>query len=491
MRNVPSLLIRQIKASLCGHFEVVQLLLEAGALCERDTFQGERCIYNALNDRIRNLLLLYDYSKSTDPLQPFAAHILSLLTLEHPQTSDIIVASAEKSFRLHKFVLSARSPYFCKKLAAAPETSSWRLATTIPPQAFDIAIKYLYFGEIPNDVGGGPGTGSTEDEILQGIDKITRQLEIRNLWDGIVESGDRRLARQRRTDEVEKGRNQIERWFRDNVLKHQIMVEKSAAEEVKWDRHNGIFADVLLQADAEENFLEDDCSDEPQPLVNGRLRTPINRIPVGPLGLTSRSLSPHRRSRRSTLFPTHRAMLSRSEFFSTMFSSGFREAQNTEYLQIIPIDCSPEVLEIVLTFLYTERTDFGLRYAVDVLFAAEMLLIDKLKMKAAVIISTLGSASMSQIPARLETAALHEPVTEQDELDIYDVVRAGWSTRMTRLEEFGARYIAYRLEAYIDDPEFEELIRESASRIKDRQETDTIELLDEYVLRLLVTNVHY
>ena len=30
------------KASLCGHFEVVQLLLESGALCERDTFQGER-----------------------------------------------------------------------------------------------------------------------------------------------------------------------------------------------------------------------------------------------------------------------------------------------------------------------------------------------------------------------------------------------------------------------------------------------------------------
>lgn len=68
------------KASLCGHYEVVQLLLEAGALCLRDTFQGQRCLYNALNDRIRNLLLSYDYSKSTDPLQPFAAHITSLLT---------------------------------------------------------------------------------------------------------------------------------------------------------------------------------------------------------------------------------------------------------------------------------------------------------------------------------------------------------------------------------------------------------------------------
>src|ERR1700712_3768515 len=85
------------KASLCGHFEVVQLLLEAGALCERDTFQGERCLYNALTNRIRNLLLQYDYSKSTDPLQPLASHITSLLTRETPKTSDIcLTASSEE-----------------------------------------------------------------------------------------------------------------------------------------------------------------------------------------------------------------------------------------------------------------------------------------------------------------------------------------------------------------------------------------------------------
>lgn len=483
------MLIRQIKASLCGHYEVVQLLLESGALCERDTFQGERCLYNALNDRIRNLLLSYDYSKSTDPLQPFAAHITSLLALEHPQTSDILVASAEESFRLHKFVLSARSPYFSKKLGATPETTSFRLATTIPPQAFDIAIKHLYFGDIPHDVGGGPGTGFTEDEILEGIDKITKQLEIRNLWDGIVELGDRRLARQRRTDEVEKGRTQIGAWFRDNVLRHKFTVEKSLAEAVKWDRHNSIFADVLLKADADDGCTEEDGVNEQQSLSNGRLRATTDRIPVGPLGLISRSPSRQRKARRSTLFPAHRAMLIRSEFFSAMFSSNFREAQNTEYLQIIPIDCSPEVLEIVLTYLYTEKTDFGLTYAIDVLFAAEMLLIDKLKMKAAVVISTLGSASMSQIPARLETAAIQEPAVEQDEIDVYDVIRAGWLTRVTRLEEFGARYMAYRLEAYIDEAEFEDLIRESASRIKNRQETDTIELLDEYALRPRAPNV--
>ena len=448
-------------------------------MCERDTFQGERCLYNALNDRIRELLLSYDYSKSTDPLQPYAAHITSLLAIEHPKTSDILVASAEESFRLHKFILSARSPFFSKKLAAAPETTSWKLAPTVPPQAFNISINYLYLGAIPNDVGGGPGTGYTEDEILEGIDKIWKHLEIRNLWDSILEAGDRRLTRQRRTDEVAKGRTQIETWFNDNVLRHKFTVDKSKAGGVKWDRNNAIFADVLLQADEAEDPDDDDSFVERDASTNGQPLALPDRIPIGPLGQASRSPSRHRKPRKSTLFPAHRAMLMRSEFFSVMFSSSFREAQNTDYLQIIPIDCSPEVLEIVLTFLYTDKADFGLQYAIDVLFAAEMLLIDRLKTRAAVVISALGSASMSQIPSRLDTDVSLETASKEDELDAYDVIRAGWLTRVRRLEEFGAKYMAYKLEAYIDEPEFEDLIRESASRIKNRQETDTIEVLDE------------
>ena len=211
----------------------MQLLLESGALCERDTFQGERCLYNALNDRIRNLLLSYDYSKSTDPLQPFAAHITSLLTRDHPKSTDLLVTGAHQSFQLHKFILSARSPYFSRKLAAAPETTSWKLPATVPDPAFAIAIRYLYFGEIPNELGGGPGTGFSDDEVLEGMDKITKQLEIRNLWDGILEAGDRRMARQRRQDEVERGRAQVDEWFHNNVIRHQISIDSSKASEVR------------------------------------------------------------------------------------------------------------------------------------------------------------------------------------------------------------------------------------------------------------------
>ncbi|CAG7941856.1 unnamed protein product [Penicillium salamii] len=435
-----------ILASLCGHYETAQLLLESGALCERDTFQGERCLYNALNDRIRNLLLEYDYSKSTDPLQPLAAHITSLLVRETPVTADIVVTASEQSLHLHKFILAARSPYFLAKLAAAPESATWKLPNTIPPEAFGAAIKYLYLGEAPRDLRSGPGTGFTESETFAGVDRISKYLDIPRLPESILESGDRRRARQRRNDEISKGRDQMDQWFQKNVLGNRIVVETSKVNDVKWNRINPIFADVLLRADELPEEEEEDIASNGAPTE----------------------------APKSTIFPCHRAMLLRSEFFHTMFSSTFREAYVKDQLTIIDVDCSPEVLEIILTFLYTERADFPLEIAVDVLFAADMLFIEKLKTKAAVVISTLGSAGMSQAEA-----AKTRGTTDEDDIDIYSIVKAAWLTRVQRLEEFAARYLAYRLEAHIDTPEFAELIQESASRIKARQETDSIEMLDD------------
>ncbi len=436
-----------------------------------------RCLYNALTDRIRNLLLSYDYSKSSDPLQPLAFHLTSLLTRETPETVDITVTTSSDSFRLHKFVLSARSPYFSKKLEGAPEIILWKLPPTIPPQAFGIAIKYLYLGELPRDLGGGPGTGFTDSEILTGLDKISKHLEIKSLSQLVLDGGDRRLARQRRAEELDKGRDQLEIWFRGNVLQYAVTTETDRADEVKWDRNNAIFADVLLRADEES---EEDGARVGIDDTENRDRAASHTNALGiPLELqqsqpASRTHSRSRKGKRSKLFPAHRAMLIRSEFFLTMFSSSFREAQNTPHLQIIPIACSPAVLEIILTFLYTEKADFPLDIAVDVLFAADLLFLERLRMRAAVVISTLGNGTAGGL-----SNPAGDDVREEEPIDVYEILRAAWLTRVQRLEEFAARYIAYRLESYIDDPEFAEIVKESAGRISARQETDSIELLDD------------
>ncbi|KAH0846425.1 BTB/POZ domain containing protein [Fonsecaea pedrosoi] len=421
----------------------------------------------------------YDY---TPLILPLASHLTSLLSREHPKTHDITVVTPSESFRLHKFVLSARSPYFKSKLSQSPDTKLWKPAPTIPPQSFAIALKHLYLGEVPRDLGGGPGTGFTDSEILAGVDRISKHLEIHNLSQLILDSNDRRLARQRRQDEVQRGRDQLEQWFRENVLKHVIEVEISRADDVKWDRDNGIFADVLLRADEDED--EEEIAPERQPQQSQSATNALG-IPIDQRSNTSRSPSRSRKPRKSKIYPCHKAMLIRSEYFTTMFESSFREAQDTPHLQIVPIDCSPEVLEIILTFLYAEKAEFGLDVAVDVLFAADMLFLEKVKAKAALVISSLGSGNAMAMPTAIspelatENGTSATPPEVEEDLDIYEILRAAWFTRVQRLEEFAARYIAYRLESYIDDPDFAELVKESASRISARQETDSIELLDD------------
>ena len=467
-----------ILASLCGHFELVQMLLEQGAKCERDTFQGERCLYNALNDRIRNLLLSYDYSKSTDPLQPLAAHVTSLLTRDSPQTADITLHTSDMSFQLHKFVLSARSPYFQKKLREKPETKSWKLAPKIATDSFETCLRYLYFGEASIR---GQDTDAAETWVLEGVDKLSRQLEIPQVFDAILNPGDRRQVRQRRQDEVERGRDQMQAWFREHVLQKQFEVDADKTNEVQWKRDNPSFADVLLLADVNDEDDPDETAD-----------TPTSSIPIEPSQTNNTTTS-----RRKTLFPAHRAMLLRSELFATMFTSQFREGQistatpsdptsndptdSTTPLQIIPVDCTPAVLSVILTFLYTENASFPLSIALDVLHAADMLFIEKLKQRAALLISTLGNGAASSITETDNPRGnTPKPDIEEQPLEwIYEVVRSGWDCRVHRLEEFGARYMAYRLESYIDDEEFKELVRESAARIKLRQETDTVEIVDD------------
>jgi ankyrin repeat/BTB/POZ domain-containing protein 1 len=311
----------------------------------------------------------------------------------------------------------------------------------------------------------GPKSVASEEEIIRGIDKVSKHLEIERLWEGILAGNDRRIARQRHQDEVSLGRDQLEQWFKANVLAHEITIDSSRANDVKWTRNNSIFADVILRADTPS---EAPSAQNPSPQMDG--------IPIGP---SPSAPAPPPRS--SLLIPCHRAMLIRSEYFSTMFSSSFLEAQETPYLQIVSVDVSPAVLQVILTFLYTEKVDFPLELAIDVLFAADMLFIEKLKTKAAILISSLGMGSSSALVDRTH-AQDHGGVDDKAELiNIYDVIRAAWMTRVQRLEEFAARYLAYRLEEYVDDEEFEELILESAARVENRQETDTIELLDEYV----------
>ncbi|KAF5645616.1 BTB POZ domain protein [Fusarium sp. NRRL 52700] len=462
-----------IIASLCGHYELVRLLLESGALAERNTFQGERCIYNALNDRIRNLLLQYDFSKSSDPYVYWSTHISTLLGRASPKTTDITLVSGSRSFDLHKFILIARSPYFRAKLAAVPDTTTWKLANAVPVQSFIIVLRYLYLGEVPRDIAPVGGADS-EEEVFKGLDKVSKQLKVESLWETILAGGDRRLARQRYQSEVDRARGQFQSFFKLNVLGLKMVVNTDQVKDIKWKYDNSMFADVILRAD-EPIDIEDEKSGQTTPTRDAPT------IPIGPAGDQESVIK-----RRSVLYPAHRAMLIRSEYFEKMFSGDFVESKRDEHLRIITVDCTPAVLEIILTYLYTETVSCPLEHALDLLYAADMLFLDNLKSKAALTISTLGSGTSNVLVDRTHGEVQRngemdeeEEQIEMEPVNIYDVIHAAWDLRVQRLEEFAARYLAYRLEDYIDEEDFQALIAESAQRITVREETDTIELLDD------------
>lgn len=446
----------------------LQLSGKTGALAERNTFQGERCIYNALNDRIRNLLLQYDFSKSSDPYVYWSTHISALLNRTVPKTSDISLTSDTHTFNLHKFLLASRTPYFRKKLESQPDTQSWHLANTVPVEAIHIVLRYIYLGDLPKDIVPA-GSPTSEEEVIKGLDKISKQLEVEHLWEAILSGNDRRLARQRYIDEEERAIKQIGEFFKSKVLGHKMVVDTERVNDIQWNYDNPAFADVLLRAD--ETY---DSETQETPILNGQ------GIPIGTSNDTNKP------PRKSALYPVHKAMLIRSEYFDKMFSGDFVESHRSENLHIVTIDCTPAVLELVLTFLYTENTICPLEHALDLLYTADMLFLDTLKSKAAQAISTLGSGTTNVLIDRTHkhiNGDAPEPNTpeqiEMEPINIYDVIHAAWDLRVQRLEEFAARYLATRLEDYIDDPDFQELIRESAERITRREETDTIELLDD------------
>ena len=62
-----------------GHNDVVEFLLEAGAVCNEYTFDGDRCHYAALNLGIRTLLRQFE--ARPPPLSPLATSLRALCTL--------------------------------------------------------------------------------------------------------------------------------------------------------------------------------------------------------------------------------------------------------------------------------------------------------------------------------------------------------------------------------------------------------------------------
>lgn len=479
-----------ILGSLCGHIKIVQLLLSRGAVCDRDTFQGARCIYGALNDEIRDVLISFDISKKVDMSQPFASHITSLLNpMMQLSNQDIAfhfshihgtLARDLRSFRLNRFILAARSPYFQSKLSPG---GSWDKKTFIEmpantnPEAFKIVVDYMYLRTdgLPID------QERTQDELIKfankmKLDDLSQGIQ---MIKGITEKKEKaKIKHDVSFKFIEKARKDMEDFCKNDIIKNKITLPISfqdADEEID-------FEDIDTQTYLDESVK--------LKLVQS---SAICDIIVSSIDIASGSV---------VYYPTQKSILARSEYFETMFKSDIFTSSEEElpvykdhditlnkeiidrvllsptHIPVIRIStsCSSEdVAEIILSFLYYDNvTHIPLDITIDILFASDELFLERLKTMCAVnITSTFSDPSFSDFKA----------LNEKVGYDAYELIRISWQTRCNKLEQHITKIIAHHLSYIYNDAKEHQLlvnlIEESSERIRERQDTDTIELVDD------------
>ena len=392
---------------------VVKYLLENGATCDRDTFEGERCLYGALTSEIRELLLDYNFTKRIDETQPFAAALSFLYNDPENHHPDIIfrvfVPSSEgiddyEDFYAHRFILSARSSWFRTNFSTRWRGSKRvKLARNlVHPATFRTVLQYIYTGELGAEINSGT--------LQENLSLLCRKMEL----DGLEARYNDRIALGS-ADRAQIHRKEVER-------------DKQEFANVQEDLRQFVQA-FLLQDRLHVNADESDEEDEDIETVEIR-ESPEVMSDV------------YLQTDEGTLYPAHRAILSvRSEYFETMFSGPFMEGHNGVNLNgeddsahqaekngdpmrieqptsIIQVAIKDNIFEKIVEFIYTDRCDIEGEFAYSILLAADMLLLDRLKSIASIAITSQ-----------------REPT-----YDIYELLRTAWAMKNDRIEQFCCKW---------------------------------------------------
>lgn len=442
-------------ASLCGHEEVVSLLLKSGAICDRDRHEGARCIYGALTDSIRDLLLSYDISKAVDMNQPFATHISSLLNVNpklntfdttfeiklRQPANDVSPSEMKNSNRssqvtiikAHKFLIHARCPKFFDVVCKGQEHQSViKINSDIPAYIFDILLKFIYLVPVLHTI-------KHDDYTL--IIKLANELEMDNLTVFLNKakhtadpSEKSALMLENQYEFTSIAKQQLSEFIDSYIIKNSTSVSENSIQEVVHALSN--------------------CQAYPDIMI---------RVKDG--------------NGNSKIYPCHLSILLRSDYFKGMFVGPFKELKehtrsityqgyDSSMLQILDVPTyNFEIFEITLRYLYYDEFNIPWNSAMEVILLSDFLLVNRLKSLAATVITQ--SKEILQ------------------EYSIFDILYFAWSTRLERLEEYVAKYVAIHIKKIYQKKEFKEAIIRSSQRISDRQETDTIEFTDDIRFYLL------
>ncbi|XP_067400385.1 ankyrin repeat and BTB/POZ domain-containing protein 1 isoform X2 [Emydura macquarii macquarii] len=160
-------------------------------------------------------------------------------------------------------------------------------------------------------------------------------------------------------------------------------------------------------------------------------------------------------------FLCHKAFFcGRSDYFKALLEDHFSESEELQTQPTIPVvtlhDISEDIFIRVLYYIYSDDTELSPENAYDVLCVADMYLLPGLK--------RLCGRTLAQI---------------LDEDNVVNIWRIAKLFLLTRLEDQCTEYMAKIIEKLVELEEFAAAVKENAEAVEERQETDSIPLVDD------------
>jgi len=323
-------------ACLCGHLELVKFLLSRGAVCDASTFDGERCVYGALTNEIRKLLLDHKMLTPTTMRREAYTEFLRRL-LANPQYKDITFYIKGEAISAHKCILSARSSFLKQQFEERWRgrnvvTLSSRLVS-LP--AFRNLLEWLYTGQVKVEV-----------KDLTEFSKLVKYCQLSLLQ-----------------EELDKAFTKADQYvLSKRGARISVLHLDSALSQSEVQADLGVLATQALPGE----FRPWECGVELPglPAVQQQFVDLVFMV-------------------EQFKFFCHRPVfLARSEYFQALLEDHFNEAEEDEefHLPVVHIhQVSPAVFSCIVSFVYTNECNISEDLISELLHTADMFLLPGLK----------------------------------------------------------------------------------------------------------------
>ena len=322
-------------AALCGHEEVCKLLLDSGAKCDKQTYDGERCLYAALNDRVRRLLLESGFrlaaARAHDPFLELLENLHDDDPLQHTRDVAFVVGSGEAAVRLeaHRGVIAARCPQLAQRFSS--QGSEVRLPDAkFGAEALQSVLRWCYTGRL-----------AVAAEDADATAKLLSALKLKALAEALRQEAAAAPPRQQ-----------------------QLALEPTR-EVAKEELQKALSALVDASSDADAGAAGLDNPESLQLLRGGAVRLCVE----------------------GELFWAHACFLClRSAFFAALLDKRWCSDDATDARELLEV--SPAIFRLALRWAYTDVLDAAtpLEQLLELLSAADLWLLEGLKQRAALLL---------------------------------------------------------------------------------------------------------